>query len=83
MLGRFHRGRALTGLSRSRCGAVIRLGALQRLTLMLLRFVMLLGGSILDGTGCIVTRLLRLTARGNRTRACNTRRPGTGILSAG
>jgi hypothetical protein len=86
VFGRFHRSRAaLTGLSRSGRGAVICFGVMQRLTFMQLGLLTLLRGSILGGAACIVARLLRLATRGDRTRACHTRRPGraTGILTAG
>ena len=83
MLGRFHRGWAVPALSRSGRGAVICFGAVQRLTFMLLRFMVQLGGSLLGGDSG-VARLLRLTG-GDLTGGHDTRRPGrdTGTLTAG
>jgi len=70
-----HGGRAVPALSRPGRGAVVCFGALQRLTFLVVGFFTVLGRSVLDGRACVVARLLRLTARTDRTRTRDARRP--------
>src|SRR5262245_31532037 len=82
MLRRFHRGRAVSVIGRSRHGAVIDLGTVQGLTFVTSGFVRLGRLLILGVRGVVAHRLL--SDRTWRARRCTTSGAGcfVGVLTA-